>query len=76
MPKTVTVETADGPVDVVTLLFGVKRTIVLICALVAVYDRHRENVVTDLRLRLLRRWILFPTVALLIALLTRQDRHN
>lgn len=47
MPKSVTVETPDGPLVVLTLLFGVKRTIDLICALVAVYDRHRENVVAD-----------------------------
>jgi len=48
MPRSVTVEGLDGPITVLTLLVGVKRTIDLICALVAVYDRHRENVVADL----------------------------
>ena len=48
MPQSVEIETPDGPVTVVTLLFGVKRTIDLICALVAVYDRHRSNVAVDL----------------------------
>ena len=47
MSHTVEVATPEGPLTVTILETGVKSVIRLVCALVAMYDRHRVGVAVD-----------------------------